>query len=180
MSHLKLSQILLESFSRMSNLRRLSHLAKTHIPTIASHRLSAIASSFTRPQGSHFSTSSALKMPLIAQNPKDRIILGTMTFGPDKSAGARLTSLDDYNKCLDYFQKQGYNEIDTARMYIGGKQEAWTRDAKWKDRGLTLATKIYPVTAGGHAADKVKETCNTSLKELGTDCVDIYYLRRFH
>ena len=67
-----------------------------------------------------------------------------MTFGPDPDKGARVTSLDDYNKCLDYFQSQGYNEIDTARVYVGGKQEAWSREAHWKERGLTLATKWYP------------------------------------
>ena len=54
------------------------------------------------------------------QTGKPRAILGLMTFGPDASAGARVTSLDEYNKCLDYFQSQGYNEVDTARTYIGG------------------------------------------------------------
>jgi aflatoxin B1 aldehyde reductase len=61
-------------------------------------------------------------------------------------------------------------------MYVGGKQEAWTRDAKWKDRGLTLATKVYPYEAGVHSATRLKEHANTSLKELGTDSVDIFYL----
>ncbi|KAF2110303.1 aflatoxin B1 aldehyde reductase member 2 [Lophiotrema nucula] len=115
-------------------------------------------------------------MPLIAQNPKDRVILGLMTFGPDESAGARITSLDEYNKCLDYFQQEGYNEVDTARMYVGGKQEAFSRDAKWKDRGLTLATKVYPYEAGVHKPDRLREHFTTSLKELGTDTVDIFYL----
>lgn len=59
-------------------------------------------------------------MPLLVPTGKPRIILGVMTFGPDPSAGARITSLDEYNKCLDYFQSQGYNEVDTARTYIGG------------------------------------------------------------
>ncbi|KAF2735583.1 aflatoxin B1 aldehyde reductase member 2 [Polyplosphaeria fusca] len=118
-------------------------------------------------------------MPLVAQNPKDRVILGLMTFastGPDETAGARITSLDEYNKHLDYLQSQGYNEIDTARMYVGGKQEAFTRDAKWKDRGLTLATKVYPYEAGIHAPDKLKAHFATSLEELGTESVDIFYL----
>ena len=74
-------------------------------------------------------------MPLLMQNPKPRVVLGLMTFGPDEEAGARITSLDEYNKCLDYFQKEGYNEVDTARIYIGGQQEAFT------ERGLTLAAK---------------------------------------
>ena len=60
-------------------------------------------------------------MPLLMQTGKPRVILGLMTFGPDSSAGARVTSLDEYNHCLDYFQSQGYNEVDTARTYIGGR-----------------------------------------------------------
>jgi len=115
-------------------------------------------------------------MPLISQNPTDRVILGCMTFGPDESAGARITSLDEYTKHLDHFQSKGYNEIDTARLYVGGKQEAWTRDAKWKDRGLTLATKVYPTEPGTHKPEKLKELFSTSLKELDTDTVDIFYL----
>ncbi|KAK5992305.1 Aldo-keto reductase [Cladobotryum mycophilum] len=101
-------------------------------------------------------------MPLIAQSPKNRIILGLMTFGPDESAGARITDLDTFNKVLDVLQSRGYNEIDTARLY-----------------GLSLATKvIYPSNPGDNAADKVVESVETSLKELGTDSVDILYLHK--
>ncbi|KAI0470432.1 Aldo/keto reductase [Xylariaceae sp. FL0804] len=115
-------------------------------------------------------------MPLLAQNPKERVVLGLMTFGPDASSGARITNFDDYTKCLDYFQQQGYNEVDTARTYVGGRQEAWTRDAKWQDRGLTLATKCYPYEPGVHKADRLKEHALKSLSELGADAVDIFYL----
>jgi aflatoxin B1 aldehyde reductase len=94
-----------------------------------------------------------------------------MTFGPDTNAGARITSLPEYNTFLDHLQGAGYNEIDTARSYVGGKQEAFTRQANWKDRGLTLATKVYPYTPGIHKPDVLVENFNTSLKELGTDCV---------
>lgn len=111
-------------------------------------------------------------MPLLTQSPGNRLILGLMTFGPD----SRINSHDEYAKCLDYFQSQGYNEVDTARSYVGGRQEAWTAQAHWKERGLTLATKCYPSTPGAHTAASLKESLNTSLKELGTDCVDIFYL----
>lgn len=115
-------------------------------------------------------------MPLLATRPTKRIILGLMTFGPDTSAGARVTDPAEYAKVLDYFQSKGYNEVDTARTYIGGKQESFTRDAKYQDRGLTIATKHYPQQPGQHSPEKIREACETSLKELGTGCVDIYYL----
>ncbi|KAF2102664.1 Aldo/keto reductase [Rhizodiscina lignyota] len=115
-------------------------------------------------------------MPLVAQSPKNRIILGCMVFGPDKDGGARVTSLDEYNKILDAFQGAGYNEIDTARNYVNGKQEAFTAAAHWKDRGLTIATKCYPNKPGMHKAEEITASLNKSLGELQTDCVDIFYL----
>lgn len=115
--------------------------------------------------------------PLVAQAPTSRIILGLMTFGPNESDGARVTDIAEYGKFLDLLQSRGYNEVDTARMYLARTQEAFTREVGWKDRGLTLATKImYPQTGGMNAHDAVIESMETSLKELGTDCVDIVYL----
>lgn len=115
-------------------------------------------------------------MPLIAQNPLPRVILGLMTFGPTEAKGARITSLDEFNKCLDYFQQQGFNEVDTARVYIDGEQEAFTAKANWQSRGLTLATKWYPAQPGFHKPEVVREKLELSLKELQTDTVDIFYL----
>ena len=69
-----------------------------------------------------------------------------------------------------------YNEIDTARTYVGGLQEAFSREARWKERGLTLATKCYPQEPGMHKAEELKKSCDKSLSELGADCVDIFYL----
>jgi aflatoxin B1 aldehyde reductase len=143
--------------------------------SLASHPIFLFRSSLPL-QTRRFTTTPSIKMPLITSTGQPRVILGTMTFGPDEKDGARITKLDDYNSILDRFQSAGYNEIDTARVYCGGKQEAFTRDAKWKDRGLTLATKWYPHEAGGHAAAKIEEQLNKSLAELGTDCVDIFYL----
>jgi aflatoxin B1 aldehyde reductase len=78
---------------------------------------------------------------------------------------------------LDLLQSRGYNEVDTARVYVGGKQEAFTRDARWKERGLTLATKIvYPNQSGANTRGKVLESMEISLKELGVGRVDIVYL----
>ena len=115
-------------------------------------------------------------MPLITQKAKPRIILGLMTFGPDPQAGGRITTLQDYTSCLDYFQSRGYNEVDTAATYIGGRQEAFTAEARWKERGLTLATKCYPHEPGMHKPATLRANLDRSLRELKTDCVDIFYL----
>lgn len=39
-----------------------------------------------------------------------------------------------------------------------------------------LATKCYPHAPGDHHADKITASVNKSLEELGTNCVDIFYL----
>lgn len=110
---------------------------------------------------------------------RPRVSLGLLTFGPEGSEkfGTRITSLDTFNKCLDYFQSRGYNEVDTARTYVGGQQEGWTKHTKWREgRNLTLATKWYPYTPGDHSKAKVKEALAKSLSELGSTSVDIFYL----
>lgn len=105
---------------------------------------------------------------------KPRIILGLMGFGPEGAPGARISSLDDFKQALDLFQKRGYRDVDTARIYIGGQQEAFTREAGWKERGLSIATKIWThLPAGSHKPDVLTETFETSLTELGTNSVDV-------
>jgi aflatoxin B1 aldehyde reductase len=54
--------------------------------------------------------------------------------------------------------------------------EVWTKDAKWKDRGLTLATKVFPYEPGVHKPDRLKEHAYKSFGELGGETVDIFYL----
>lgn len=88
----------------------------------------------------------------------------------------RVDSLDEYNACLKALTTNGYSEIDTARVYVGGKQEAWTRSANYAEKGFTIATKCYPFEAGVHTPERLKATLNKSLEELGTKCVDIFYL----
>lgn len=114
-------------------------------------------------------------MPLVPfSSGKPRVILGLMTFGPSTEAGARVTDLETFNKALDTFQAKGYNEVDTARVYVDGAQEAFSKDAKWKERGLTLATKVkYPEKHGDNDAQGVIDSVEKSLKDLGTDCIDV-------
>lgn len=104
---------------------------------------------------------------------KPRIVLGLMGFAPDEFTGARLTQLDDLKTALDEFRRRGYTELDTARAYGGGAQEGYTRQAGWREKGFTIATKFWPVPAGNHRPETLVQLFETSLKELGTDCVDV-------
>ncbi|KAL4952171.1 NADP-dependent oxidoreductase domain-containing protein [Aspergillus filifer] len=105
---------------------------------------------------------------------KPRAILGLMTTGPPTAHGARITSLLQFQQLL--IQSSGYIELDTARIYLGGSQESFTAEAGYKERGLSIATKVYPLTPGDHAPEALSETLNLSLRELDTDAVDIFYL----
>ncbi|KAM7190436.1 aflatoxin B1 aldehyde reductase member 2 [Naviculisporaceae sp. PSN 640] len=123
-----------------------------------------------------------------ADTKKPRIVLGLMGFAPDEYTGARLTKLDDLKIALDVFQRRGYTELDTARVYGGGEQESYTWQAGWKDKGFSIATKIWPVPFGNykpevltqlfgnHTPEALTLLFETSLKELGTNSVDILYL----
>ncbi|KAF2160174.1 hypothetical protein M409DRAFT_70681 [Zasmidium cellare ATCC 36951] len=104
---------------------------------------------------------------------KPRVILGTMILGPYPSTGARITSLETYNSILDYFQSQGYNKIDTARVYVGRQQETFTRAWYPYDASADRTN-----SAGAHKAEVLEDMLNKSLSELGADCVDIFYLHR--
>ncbi|KAL4988190.1 NADP-dependent oxidoreductase domain-containing protein [Aspergillus falconensis] len=109
-------------------------------------------------------------------DPKPRTILGLMTIGPSATTGARITSLADFEQLLSSFQEHGYTELDTARIYSGCQQESFTAQAGWKERGLSIATKWYPLQPGYHKPEVIREKLNESLAALGTDCVDIFYL----
>ncbi|UKZ82414.1 hypothetical protein TrVFT333_010202 [Trichoderma virens FT-333] len=108
--------------------------------------------------------------------PKPRIILGLMTYGPDNFADNRVTTIEEFKTHLDALQKHGYNELDTARIYSGGDQESFTAKAGYKERGFKLATKSLPLTPGQHTAANLRKDLETSLAELGTTSVDIFYL----
>jgi aflatoxin B1 aldehyde reductase len=108
---------------------------------------------------------------------KPRVILGLMTCGPDEAVGARITDPDQFNNLLERFQKRGYKELDTARVYLRGNQEAFTKSARWVEKGFALATKVkYPNAPGDNNAEGVFESVETSLKELGADHVDVSIL----
>lgn len=84
--------------------------------------------------------------------------------------------MGEFQSCLQYFKETGNDEVDTARVYCRGEQEAWSVAAGVNDMGFTLATKWYPRAAGDHKPEMIRQQLDESLKQLKRDSVDIFYL----
>jgi len=105
------------------------------------------------------------------------LCLGTMMFGDmtDEATSARI---------VDGAKAAGVNFIDTADAYSQGKSEAIVGRAIASDRHhWVLATKAANqigegVNRRGLSRKWLLQAADESLKRLGTDYIDIYYLHR--
>src|SRR5689334_4221304 len=103
------------------------------------------------------------------------LCLGTMMFGgaTDEAAAGRIVA-----KAKD----QGINFIDSADAYNGGKSEEVVGRAIGNQRNdWVVATKLAnPMGAGanrgGLSRKWVMQAAEDSLRRLGTDYIDVYYL----
>jgi aryl-alcohol dehydrogenase-like predicted oxidoreductase len=116
-----------------------------------------------------------------------RICLGAMTYGSSKW---REWVLDEeasrplIKQALD----AGINFFDTADMYsLGGSEEVLGRALKDFGPGrekIVIATKVfYPVgddpNQRGLSRKHIMHAIDDSLRRLGTDYIDLYYIHRF-
>ncbi len=105
------------------------------------------------------------------------LCLGTMMFGgpADEATSARIVA---------GAHDAGVNFIDTADVYTGGASEEITGRAIAAHRDeWVLATKVANTVApgpngGGLSRKSVMRAIDASLRRLGTDYVDIYYLHK--
>jgi aryl-alcohol dehydrogenase (NADP+) len=103
--------------------------------------------------------------------------LGTMMFGDqtDAAEAARI---------VDATREAGLNAIDTADIYANGESERLVGRLIAADRQRwVLATKLANPMSGepndrGLSARWLKLACEASLKRLGADWIDLYYLHR--
>lgn len=118
------------------------------------------------------------------------LALGTMTFGTQAWGADAQTC----RAIFDAYRASGGNFIDTADIYAGGESERlvgqFIRETGARDE-IVLATKFgfngsaSPLTAsrgggnpnaGGAGAKNIHRALDASLKRLGTDYVDLYWM----
>lgn len=116
-----------------------------------------------------------------------RICLGAMTYG---SSQWRDWVLDEEasRPLLRQALESGINFFDTANMYsLGASEEVLGRALKDFGPGrdkLVIATKVfYPVgddpNQRGLSRKHIMHAIDDSLRRLGTDYIDLYYIHRF-
>ena len=108
-----------------------------------------------------------------------RVCLGTMTFGSqvEEAEAARM---------VDYALDQGVTFLDTANVYNGGVSEEITgRVLGLRRSRIVLATKVRGQMGGsdgsgygGLSPAAIRHAAEESLRRLGTDYIDIYYLHQ--
>ena len=106
--------------------------------------------------------------------------LGTMTFGEEWGWGS---SKEEARTIYDAFREAGGNFIDTANMYTMGTSERFVGEFIKPHRDqVVLATKYTNAgpgndpNAGGNQRKNMIQAIEASLKRLGTDYIDLYWL----
>lgn len=93
--------------------------------------------------------------------------------------GSRNPNNDDDGDiaAIQYALKKGIKHIDTAESYADGKAEELVGKAiaDFDRNDLFIATKAYGTHLG---YDNVLNSCEQSLKRLGIDCIDLYYIHK--
>ncbi len=106
-----------------------------------------------------------------------RLALGAMTFGGQVSEAEAIRMVD---RCLE----QGINFYDTANVYTQGQSEVILGKAlKGRRHKVVLATKVRGKVGDepedvGLKRPAIRRAIDDSLKRLGTDYVDLYYLHQ--
>ncbi len=117
-----------------------------------------------------------------------RIALGCMSYG-DPTSGLHRWTLDE-DAAAPFFRaavERGITFWDTANVYQSGTSEEYVGRAvrRFSRRDdIVLATKVWGrmhdgPNGGGLSRAAIHEQCDASLRRLGTDHVDVYYIHRF-
>lgn len=112
--------------------------------------------------------------------------LGTMNFASDGFFGKIGTvGAKDAKRLVDVAIDHGVNLFDTADVYTGGKSEELLGQVlKGRSDQILVGTKVrFPMGDGpnkqGNSRWHIIQECEASLKRLGRDHIDIYYLHEW-
>ena len=108
------------------------------------------------------------------------LALGTMTFGVGQGWGTDET---EAAAIFNHYVERGGNSLDTANFYAGGESERVIAKLLGNRRNrFVIATKYSltlrpgdPNASGNHRKNMV-QSVEDSLKRLGTDYIDLFYL----
>ena len=115
-------------------------------------------------------------------NTTPKIALGTWSWGVGSVGGDRVfgnhLSLSDLQPVFDEAMKQGLSFWDTAYVYGRGASETILGQAiaKYPRESLTISTKFTPRIADESVENPVETMFEGSLKRLGIDYVDLYWI----
>jgi aryl-alcohol dehydrogenase-like predicted oxidoreductase len=108
------------------------------------------------------------------------LALGTMTFGDEWGWGA---SMRESRRMFDAFAEAGGNFLDTANRYTEGTSERFVGEFIASDRDhwvvatkYTLWTRREDPNFSGNHRKNMMQACEASLKRLGTDHIDLYWV----
>lgn len=107
------------------------------------------------------------------------LCLGAITFGDPRPFGS---SAEESRAILDGFASAGGTFIDTANLYGEGASERLVGDFIKADRdNFVVSTKYTPSRTGGlqksgNGRKNMMRSIDESLRRLGTDHVDVYWL----
>jgi aryl-alcohol dehydrogenase-like predicted oxidoreductase len=114
------------------------------------------------------------------------LTLGTMTFGGRGNFGnVGTTDLEGARRQIDMCLDAGVNLIDTADVYSGGvSEEIVGKAVQGRQDGLLLSTKVRMPMGGGPndaglSRHHIISACESSLRRLGTDHIDIYHVHQW-
>jgi aryl-alcohol dehydrogenase-like predicted oxidoreductase len=115
-----------------------------------------------------------------------RLSFGNMTFGSDpRFPAVAKVDLDTARAMIHRAFDAGVNFFDTADGYSGGEAERYLGEFLGEKRkDAVVATKVgfrsgAPVTQAGLSRRHILEGCESSLKKLNTDWIDLYIVHRY-
>lgn len=133
----------------------------THLRTLSFTRFT----NQSQPYHRHFHTTNATMV---------KVIVGMM--GSSVASGSKsMATPSQVQDFLSVVKAHKIREIDTARVYNGGKSEELLGEVSAYNT-FAVSTKAPAFSPGSLQREKIIENCNKSLKALGQDKVDIYYL----